>query len=203
MVPDYLAHLQTFFYANKQRYDFSTLKGCGTFTEDYLVELRKLNPRFGHLKKSGSQTQWNGHAIDAILYDDGEPFLSDVDILIAAETPNPTPSWQIRLPSYTKDYWMAYPSDGIPEPNPTPTVPWVAYAGDNFWHEKVGKVLTFDYNRRPQTLDAMSSVWVARVIHDATMGPEPGKILTLDESLAKHRPNWCAALGIPVIPYPG
>jgi hypothetical protein len=81
-------------------------------------------------------------------------------------------------------------------PNPPNTVPYRPYDGDSAWLE-VGRVLVFDYSRRPQLLDDQSVVWTARTIHDCYM-----EKLSLQQSIDKHRIEWCAALGVPVIPIP-
>ena len=42
--------------------------------------------------------------------------------------------------------------------------------------------------------------WMGRVIWDHVNGDETGKKYTIPESIDSHRPEWCAALGIPVTP---
>jgi hypothetical protein len=102
-------------------------------------------------------------------------------------------------------------STPIPQP-PSNSVPYRPYDGDAAWL-KVGKVLGFDYFRRHHgrppnqaeidailgmnILNAESVVWTARTIHDCYM-----EKLTLDQSIDKHRSEWCAGLGVPVIPHP-
>jgi len=101
-----------------------------------------------------------------------------------------------------EDY--AEPEAYSTQPGPTPqppsnTVPFHGYDGDEKW-KQVGVVLASDYARKPQALDADSVVWTARTIHDCYMGPDASKPpLSLDESIKKHRAEWCAALGVPVV----
>lgn len=48
-------------------YDLSTKEGCGKLVEDSVITLHKIHsPSWGHVKKSGAQNQYNGHAVDAI-----------------------------------------------------------------------------------------------------------------------------------------
>lgn len=83
-----------------------------------------------------------------------------------------------------------------PEPN---VVPWVGY--DEGGNKELKRQLAFDYGRRPQGADWDVSIWAARVFHSAYMGP--AKLpLGMAKALMKHRLEWCAALGVPVIPIP-
>ena len=83
-----------------------------------------------------------------------------------------------------------------PPPPSTPMVPYQSYVGDAPWHP-LGITLERDYIRGGHPgLNAQSVVWMARVIWDATMGEAPGHVLSIPDSIAKHRREWCAILGI-------
>lgn len=71
------------------------------------------------------------------------------------------------------------------------------YPGDPVW-DAVGVTLFADYARAGQSPNPQMGRWWGRTIWDATEGDESGKVYTVDESIAKHRKEWCAALGIPV-----
>jgi hypothetical protein len=75
---------------------------------------------------------------------------------------------------------------------PDPSLHQKAYPGDGTFLE-VGAILESDYKAagRPG-LDAGSGVWFGRVVWDHLAGK-----LTMAESVAKHRPEWRAALGLP------
>ncbi len=92
--------------------------------------------------------------------------------------------------------------DNPPNPNPQPpanTVPWVPYDENGF--QELKRTLAYDYARRPQGADFDVTVWAARVFHSSTMGPEKVP-LGKEAAMNKHRPEWCGALGVPVIPVP-
>lgn len=57
----------------KTNADLSTKEGCGKFTEDVCTALHDNdNPWWGHIKKTGAQNQYNGHAVDAIMLATGD-----------------------------------------------------------------------------------------------------------------------------------
>lgn len=198
------------------QFDLRTNEGCGKYTEAWVVYAQNHNfPKVGHLKKNPGQTQYNGHANDAFLYREGDPVLyRAVDIIGAAESTDPSnpprPNWGIDEPRYKESDWLAVPNSSEPIPGPK-TVPYKSYEGDTYWHDKVGKTLYWDYtgkNYKDQPvgtdkragrvgLDSMSAIWVARTIHDIKM-----EGLTPEQSLDKHRSEWCSGLQIPVIPVP-
>lgn len=63
--------------------------------------------------------------------------------------------------------------------------------GDNGgW--KIGNYLFYDYERAGQAPNPGMGVWFYRTSYDCIAG------LNFEESLAKHRAEWCQALGIPV-----
>jgi len=204
-----------FFDRHSYKFDLTHNEGCGQYTEALIKHLRLSGYiKVGHLKKNPGQTQYNGHANDAFLYREGDPSLyRAVDIIGAAESTDPAnpprKNFGIDEPRYSEKDWMAEPN-GEPVPSPDPTVPYKAYEGDAYWHDKVGKVLYWDYtgkthDNKPTNdtragrvgLDSMSIVWTARTIHDIKMeGLDP------QTSLDKHRAEWCAGLNIPVVPVP-
>jgi len=85
-------------YANRP---LLTKEQCGKFTEDCCTALHEtFSDKYGHLKKSGAQNQYNGHAVDAInlLKDhtnpDGSITKSGVyDIILSSESPDAKPAF--------------------------------------------------------------------------------------------------------------
>ena len=50
------------------QFDLTTHDGCGKFTEECCKQLHeKHSTNWGHVRKTGAQEQFNGHAIDAIM----------------------------------------------------------------------------------------------------------------------------------------
>lgn len=198
MVPNYLHLNRAFFDSNAHNYNLTTKEGCGKYTEHFLETLRDTtgDKRFKHLRKYGSQTQYNGHAIDVLAFDnrgqgDGTPIM-ETDILGDGESVNARPTWQVRETPYSADILME--PEEIGEPDETAMVPWVGYDENGFQNLK--KQLDYDYSRRPQGADFDVTVWAARVFHSSTMGPNK-KPLGLEKAIVKHREEWCGALGIP------
>lgn len=214
--PDYTNLSKSFFAEHAHKYDMAEASECGKYTEAFVKFARGVDPKIGHLKKHGG-TQYNGHAIDAVLYPVGNGVYHSIDIIGSAEQPhpwisegghNPDPSGQwneYEGHDYTAADWIAEPAGP-----PVHTVPYKAYEGDSYWHDQVGKTLYWDYtgkthDNKPTSntragrpgLDSMSTVWTARVIHDIKM-----EGLTPEASLTKHRAEWCSELQIPVIPVP-
>lgn len=70
---------------NPSVHNLTTVRGAGEWVE-YVVS--QLGPEWGHITKSGGQNQWNGHAVDAIMYKSPTPlyngkFYQTVDIIVA------------------------------------------------------------------------------------------------------------------------
>jgi hypothetical protein len=68
-------------------HDLTTKEGCGRFTEACCAALHAVNPLWGHIKKSGAQNQFNGHAVDAIQLLAGEGN-GIFDIIFDSESPS-------------------------------------------------------------------------------------------------------------------
>lgn len=81
---------------NTGNYNLATKDGCGQFTEACCTELHnKHSAEWGHLRKSGAQNQYNGHAVDAImlLVQVGETEAGVYDIVISSESPGAKPAF--------------------------------------------------------------------------------------------------------------
>jgi hypothetical protein len=201
-IPDYTNLSKSFFSDHSHEYDLAKADECGRYTEAFVKYAQGIDPKIQHLKKTGG-TQYNGHAIDAIIYPTGENGIyHSVDLIGSAEqphpwvseggsNPNPTGQWNEYMGhNYSAaDIWVA-------GNNTSNMVPWVPYDEHSF-NDRVQKQLAYDYGRRPQNADFQVSVWSARVFHSAYMGPEKTP-LGFDKALQKHRPEWCAVLGVTV-----
>lgn len=102
------------------------------------------------------------------------------------------------------------PESPLPEPEPEPepdSVAWAAYWGDEN-SDEMTRTLFYDYSRRPENYNPGMGRWMSRLVHTAYMGPIPpsqgGMPLGPGQALARHRPEWCAALGglDPNVPVP-
>ena len=180
----------------------------------------RLNPQanpngWGWLRKGGG-TNVDGYAEDAIVFGNGANTPDNVaDTVTGAGAPGASVAsrWDAKPRRIGVDTWeapraltaaeLAYLKGGtVPQPQPT-GVPYKPYPTDESTFDAVGAQIEADYKRagRPG-LDAASVRWTARIMHDYEMGEAPppsGRILTLEQSIAKHRGEWCAVLGIPVV----
>lgn len=99
----------------------------GAFTELAAAVLHSHDPNFGHLRKFGSQNQYNGHAVDAVLY---KATGQAIDLIIGSAEPGARVGWGVEeIPRYTdaEKYWMAPmglpPGDEDEEPQQPPAHP--------------------------------------------------------------------------------
>jgi hypothetical protein len=83
-------------FYNSATMDLTTDAGSGLFVEAVVAG---LGPEWGHIKKSGSQKAWNGHAVDAIIYRSPTPLYNGklyqgVDIIAASGGADARVAWQ-------------------------------------------------------------------------------------------------------------
>lgn len=78
-----------------------------------------------------------------------------------------------------------------PTPVPQPPAP-KPYPGDQFFIEKMGQLLEWDYAEAGQRLNAGSSVWFSRTIWRYV-----NEGMSIEQSVAQSRKEWRAALGLP------
>lgn len=164
---------------------------------------------YGCLSKTPGETNVDGFAEDAICFTSNPADLENVvDLVNGAGAPGASIGGAVK-PRRTNNLWvkpvklsdadMLYLRMGIPEP-PVPQPPaHKPYPGDPVW-DAVGATLFADYARGGQAPNPQMGRWFGRTIWDATAGDETGKVYTVDDSIKKHRPEWCGALGIPVQP---
>lgn len=78
-----------------------------------------------------------------------------------------------------------------PVPAPVPPV-GKPYPGDQFFIEKLGQLLEWDYAEAGQRLNAGSSVWFSRTIWRYV-----NEGMSIEQSVAQSRVEWRKALGLP------
>lgn len=86
------------------------------------------------------------------------------------------------------------PEDWDTDPSPTP----IPYPGDVVW-DAVGVALFADYAVAGQSPNPQMGRWFGRTIWDAVAGDPTGQVLTIPESIKKHRAEWRAVLGLPPV----
>jgi hypothetical protein len=93
------------------KHDLTTHDGCGKFTEDCCKALHEQHfSSWGHVKKTGAQEQYNGHAIDAvqILMSLTNAPAGIYDIIRGSQAPSAKPQF-IRVDNANQNLWY-YPA---------------------------------------------------------------------------------------------
>lgn len=160
---------------------------------------------YGWLTKQPGEAQVDGYAEDAIVFGVDQSDLQNVvDLIVGAGAPGASITAQVKerrpsnrwaTPSELTEEEMAYLGGGQSVPE-APQYPSYEALGGDATGIAVTRQLEADYKRagRPG-LDADSGAWLNRVLYDYLTG----KVPTIQASIDKHRPEWCAALGIPVL----
>lgn len=89
-------------------HELETKEGCGLFVEACCTALHDSLPDlWGHIRKTGAQNQWNGHAVDAVQCLTGAD-MGIWDIIHDSESANATPEY-IYKGEPAPDLWY-YPA---------------------------------------------------------------------------------------------
>jgi hypothetical protein len=168
-------------------------------------DLHAIDPRIGLNGKRGNPDDISDDALnfkgEGAQYDptNSNSPVSVIDVIGGAGGANPTPQWTTfddrHAGAWVKPSGAIVVPPPVVKPGPDPAAhlpkPVVPYPGDAYVRGALGAVLASDYAARPQAMDDGSVVWAFRVIWDHVNGG-----LSLDASIAKHRPEWRRALGL-------
>ena len=117
-----------------------------------------------------------------------------IDVIRAAGSPAAKPTWIVFTdPQEASGAWVQPqdPFNNVVTP-PTPVPPSKPeYAGDDVYNA-ISKQLDADYKKAGQALDDRCGCWFGRVDYSHYMDG-----LSVEAAIAKHRPEWLQALGIP------
>lgn len=187
MIPDFREIPKQLF--DSGAFDLHTEDGQAAYVDAVVSALHAKDPRFGHLRKKKGQTQIHGHGEDSALYLSDVPGQSQaVDFISGAGGTNPQPGWQVDAPSYSYQDWIDPTLHGD-RVTVQPVKP--PYPGDPVF-DAVGVALFADYARAGNAPDPQMGRWFGRVIYDWLSG----NVASLEASVAKHRAEWKALLGI-------
>lgn len=112
-------------YGDGRRWNLTTDEGGGLFTD---AVVKELGEEWGHIRKSPGVTQYNGHAVDAIMYKSPTPLRNGkkgqvVDIIASHGSVDARPAWlPVCDPVDTTDWFRPGVSSPNP-PGPTPPTP--------------------------------------------------------------------------------
>ena len=91
------------------QHELLTKDGCGTFTEACCQALHdRLDLSYGHVRKTGAQNQYHGHAVDALQRLVPVDQSGIFDIITNSESPNAKPAYN-RAGDTRPDLWY-YPA---------------------------------------------------------------------------------------------
>lgn len=176
-------------------FNLKTHEGQGAFTDAVVSALHAKDERWGHLKKNPSQTNEHGHGEDSALYlsdDDGQS--QAVDFIGGAGGSNPQPAWQVDEPRYSKKDWLDPTMHGsvvhVPVPAP-PVYPSYPFPEDQV--DGAGVALFADFAQAGQAPNPQMFRFAFRVAFSWLTKEVPD----LGASVAKHRKEWRALLGLP------
>jgi hypothetical protein len=174
------------------------------------THLHGINPLFGNNGKRGNAADISD---DAVNYSgEGADFdpqttppapCTVIDFIGKAGTPEAFPAWIIVTdPANPVAAAWVQPAAEMPPvgPGPTPNPPAPTYPtyealGGDEGGKKITRQLEADYKRAGKPgLDGDCGAWQQRVSYDFLTG----KVTPVEASIAKHRPDWCKVLGIPV-----
>lgn len=171
-----------------------------THSEDFIrilaAHLHLINAQFGLNGKRGNPDDISDDALnfkgEGPGHDptNGNMPVTVIDVIGAAGSPGAYPTWQVfdNLPgpgAWVKPMPVVTP---VPPPAPAPTLP--AYPGDAVF-DQIGVVLFADYALAGQPPNPGMARWIGRTVYDYLAG------MPMDQSIAKHRSEWKAALGLP------
>lgn len=173
-------------------YDLRTHEGQSAFVDAVVSTLHGLDSKWGHLIKKPGQTSIHDHGEDAALYKHGDGTATAVDFVGGAGGPNPQPAWQVDQEGrYSDSDWFDPTDHGIyQDAAPAPTYPSYEALGGDEGGKKITRILEADYKRAKGFLDGECGTWPQRTNYDFLTR----KVATVEDSIAKHQPEWRAAL---------
>ena len=196
MIPNYLHVVEQVKLAHPQAWKDAHTGNVAT--EDFVrllaAELYAHDVRFGLNGKRGDPKDISDDAINYVGEGpDYDPTFYNapvtvIDVIGAAGSPQAVPQWiVVSDPNAPVAAAWVSPSPVNP-PDPTPTVP--PYPGDPVF-DQIGVALFADYALVLQPPNPQMGRWFGRTVYDYLAG------MPMTESIAKHRPEWRAALGLP------
>lgn len=173
-------------------YNLRTHDGQAAFVDAVVATLHGLDERWGHLKKNPGQTAVHGHGEDAALYladEDGQS--QAVDFVGGAGGPNPQPAWHVDQPRYSKKDWIDPFDHGLGKPPVVVSYP--PYPPNESDVDGAGVALFADFGQAGQPPNPQMFRFAFRVAYSWLTK----EVADLPASVAKHRREWRALLGLP------
>jgi hypothetical protein len=204
MIPNYLADVQAAKLKHAEAWSHAHVHGDPRRLEWITLFAKDLHAKDPNCNLNGKRGNSHDLSADAIniLCDaadsagrtpEGLPCVV-VDVIGGAGGPNPVPTWSVYKTLVEGSGASVDPTSTSSPQRPQP--PHKPYPGDQVW-DGVGAVLFADYAAAGQAPNPQMGRWFGRTIWDATAGDAAGNVLTVEDSIKKHRAEWKAALGLP------
>lgn len=175
-------------------YNLQTHDGQGAFVDAVVATLHARDTNWGHLRKKSGQTSVHGHGEDAALYLSGTAGQSTaVDFIGGAGGPNPQPGWGVDTPRYNSSDWADPFNHGYTSAPPPPVCAMPPYPFPETQVDGAGQALFADFAEAGQSPNPEMFRFAFRVAYDWLAK----NVASLDASIAKHRREWRAILGLP------
>lgn len=203
MIPNYLEDVKAAAVKYADAFKHCHVEGDPRRHEFIKLLAKDLNAKDAQIGLNGKRGNPNDLSMDALNYI-GEGAgstpngvaCSVIDCVSGAGGANPQPVWNVfTTPVEASGAWVDPDGVSVAPPAPVPVMPSYEELGGDEGAKKITRMIEADYKRagRPG-LDGDCGGWLRRTDYDVLSG----KVKTVEESIAKHRPEWCAALGIPV-----
>lgn len=187
-VPNESAIVRTLF--DTGLFDLTAHGYQGAFTDCVVSILHAKDPKWGHLKKSASQTHVHRHGEDSALYlVEGDGASCAVDFIGGAGGPNPQPGWMVDSPRYSKKDWADPTEHGFSDPvapQPVPALP----KGEAFARLKNLDRMYRELLLRPEgiggDMEAIAQWFYQIVLEGKTDAEIEAQLKASDEYRAKH-----------------
>ena len=174
-------------------YDLKSHDGHDAFTDAVVATLNGRDKNWRHLKKRADQTHVHRHGEDSALYllPNGEA--RAVDFISGAGGPNPQPGWLVD--SFPYKHSDAHDPDdhgigGASQPQPPMYPPYPPNESDV---DGAGVALFADFALALQAPNPQMFRFAFRVAYSWLTK----EVVDLPASVAKHRKEWRALLGLP------
>ena len=171
-------------------------------SEDFIKllaqHLHALDVKFGLNGKRGNPSDLSDDALNYLCAasestgrtPEGLPCVV-IDVIGAAGSTGAYPTWQVFSVAPEANGAWVQPGPVVPVPPPVPSPPVMPpYPGDPVFDE-IGVVLFGDYAQAGQSPNVGMGRWFGRTVYDYLAG------MPVADSIAKHRAEWRAALGLP------
>lgn len=176
-------------------YNLKSHDGLGAFVDVVVSTLHAKDANWRHLKKKPGQAQLHGHGEDSMIYLLPNNKAQAIDFVGGAGGSNPQPGWIVDSngPIYTHADGHEPDNHGLGAAPPPVQPVYPPYPFPETAVDGAGTALFADFAEAGQSPNPEMFRFAFRVAYDWLTKTVP----SLDASIAKHRKEWRALLGLP------